>query len=288
LLSVTIDWLNLTFFDYYDENGEIRNGTREFILRYASYGTTVPTTSHNGYASASVDENGVSISWNDDRPEMGHHAVFSGSSLRNIVERNGVSPSQILSAARHSGGRIARLDIAIDLVDEPCDGASIFGALQTMGNRGTARTWREIKNNDGGYTLYVGSRESEKYIRIYNKAAEQHLPGKLWWRFEIETKGQVARAASVSLASTHNWAGVFDTIARAMLNPANCEAYEQFFSKDTIPIGIPKLERQTDRERWISEQVISAVAKHYIDHPESEAIERLRQTLDLIDRQKLL
>ena len=288
MLSTTIDWLNLTFLDYYDENGELSNGARDFILRYASAGTVVPSPAHNGYTAATTDENGVSVNWNDDRPEMGHHAILSGSALRHLVERCGVSPAAILESAVKSSGRIARLDIAIDLVGGQEDIREIYKILQTTGNRGTAVTWREISQNDGGYTLYVGARTSEKYIRIYDKAKEQGIPDLLWSRFEIETKGKVARACAVSLTRGDNWSGVFYTIARQMLRPQNSLAYEQFFSKDVVPIGLPKIERKSDRERWIEEQVISAVAKHYIDNPQSEAVQRLRQTLDLIERQKLL
>jgi hypothetical protein len=164
----------------------------------------------------------------------------------------------------------------------------IYKVLQATGNRGTAITWDERNKNDGGYTLYVGARTSEKYIRIYDKAKQQGLSDIVWSRFEIETKGMVARATAISLTRGDNWSGVFYTIARAMLRPQNCPAYEQFFSADVVPFGLPKIEKQTDRERWISEQVISAVAKHYIDHPDSEAIARLRDTLNLIDKQKLL
>ena len=50
---------------------------------------------------------------------------------------------------------------------------------------------RSKKNGRVGKTIYIGSRSSEKMIRIYDKAAEQNQEG-VWIRYEIETKGDFA------------------------------------------------------------------------------------------------
>ncbi len=286
LLTITIDWIAVTFKDFYDGNGELKNGAQEFIREFASDGTIVPTPPHNGYTTSTTDQNCVSVSWNDDRPEMGHHAVFSGSALRNLVERNGISSEAILRACITAHGNLTRLDIAKDLVGPQDDIKDIYKSLQQNGNRGTAITWNEINKNDGGYTLYIGARSSEKYIRIYNKAAESGLSDVIWSRFEIETKGKTARALATSLFNRASFCDVFDTVATAMVRPVQCRSYEQFFSDRNPAFALPKIERKADREAWIETQVLPAVAKHYIDNPNSEAVTRLIETLNLIDRQR--
>ena len=45
-----------------------------------------------------------------------------------------------------------------------------------------------------GWTVYIGSRSSEAFCRIYDKAAEQGRDGVHWVRFEFETKGAFADA----------------------------------------------------------------------------------------------
>jgi len=49
-----------------------------------------------------------------------------------------------------------------------------------------------------GETLYIGSRKSGRFWRIYNKALEQGIPGPLF-RIEIELKGDRARQAKMLL-----------------------------------------------------------------------------------------
>lgn len=286
MLTITIDWIAATFKDYYDGNGELSNGAEEFVRGYASHGAVVPSPAHNGYTAATTDENGVSVSWNNDRQEMGHHTIISGSALRNLFQYQGITSEEVLRACLTSHGNLTRLDLAKDLIGPQNDIAEIYQSLQQDNNRGTARGWNEINKHDGGYTLYVGARTSEKLIRIYNKAAESGLQDVIWSRFEIETKGTTARAVGASLLNTRDWGSVFDTIAKAMLRPVQCPAYEQFFTVGSVPIGLPKLEKKTDREAWIETQVLPAVAKHYVEHPDSEAIARLIATLQLIERQR--
>lgn len=286
MLTITIDWIAATFKDYYDGNGELRNGSEEFVRGYASNGAVVPTTAHNGYTASTTDENGVSVSWNDDRKEMGHHAIVSGSALRNLFQRQGISSEEVLRSCTAAHGNITRLDLAKDLIGPQDDIKAIYKALQLDGNRGTAQNWNEINGNDGGYTLYVGARTSEKFIRIYDKAAESGLSDVIWSRFEVETKGKVARAVGTSLLNSRSWGDVFDTVVKAMVRPFSCGAFEQFFSDRNPAIALPKIERTTDREAWIEKQVLPAVAKHYVEHPDSEAIARLIATLQLIDRKR--
>ncbi len=76
--------------------------------------------------------------------------------------------------------------------------------FETLG--GAARTTRPIlrfisSSNDGGDTLYIGSRKSEQMGRIYDKGAERRimsegeLGSRIYWRYEVELKGEKAREA---------------------------------------------------------------------------------------------
>lgn len=41
-------------------------------------------------------------------------------------------------------------------------------------------------------TWYIGGKESEMKLRIYNKAKEQKLNDKIWWRVEVQLRGKTA------------------------------------------------------------------------------------------------
>lgn len=280
MLSITIDWLAMTFKEFTRE-------TQTFIYGYASAPTVVSASPRNGYRAATTDENGVQVMWNPDRSEMGHHVIFSGSALRHIFERHGISSEAILRAASHAGASFTRLDLAKDAQDVQINLDRTWLELNSRSTHGQARTFGRIQSEDGGYTIYVGSRQSERFLRLYDKAIESKLSDRLWFRLEIETKGMVARAVAASLRSSHNWSGVFDGIVLGMVGEPESIGLEDFFSDGDVAVSLPKIERHSDREKWIESQVIAAVAAHYIDNPTSEAVTRLIATLQLIDRQRL-
>lgn len=278
-ITICIDWLSVTFKEH-------THDCEAFLCRYTRSNPTVSATPRFGYSDARTDAMGVLSLWHNDYAAMGLHEVFSGSTLRNLFERSGVASSEILESAIDAGGRITRLDLALDAQDEQISLSNIAAALNRGENTGTSRAFSEIKSNDSGHTIYVGSRQSEKFIRIYDKAAQEGLTGNDWKRFEIETKGDVSRALSHMLATNDDWGSVFTGLAKGMLTLRNCDDYAAWFLYNKVETGLPKIEKQTDREAWIDTQVTSAIAKHLIEHPDSVAVKRLMDTLNLIYKQQ--
>lgn len=102
------------------------------------------------------------------------------------------------------GGHLTRVDIAHDDFSGVSSAKGALEAYQagqcvtrsrcwewrTGGNRGP----EQVENG----TLYIGSRQSDTFTRIYNKAAEQKQRGKAvegpWTRFEVEYKRDRANA----------------------------------------------------------------------------------------------
>jgi len=276
MLTITLDWLAFTFKVYTHE-------AAVWIQLFASATDSMESAPTNGYRAAYTTTEGVSVMWNLDRPEMGYHVIISGSAIRNIVEKSDMDQKTLLQSVCDAGASITRLDLAKDLTGENVSLDKIYQALERKESVGTARTFSQIHSINGGNTVYVGSRQSEKFIRIYDKAAQSQLPGKLWFRFELETKGMVARALASLLTQEATWDGAFDRLARDMVDLPQSKDYKAFYASGIVEIGIPKLEKKTDREAWIEAQVIPAVLKHYTDNPNSKAIARLRDLLDLID-----
>lgn len=98
-------------------------------------------------------------------------------------------------------GRVARADFAMDdfrnlLQRDRILEAERNGELVTRWQRGIV----QVSNwTTGAWTLYLGSRHGEAYVRIYNKKVEQEGKGKTvdapyWVRFEMECKGAFADA----------------------------------------------------------------------------------------------
>lgn len=75
-----------------------------------------------------------------------------------------------------------------------------------------------VTNSDGGETLYIGSRTSQVFVRLYDKSAERgEEPGDVW-RYEIEYKKPVSQTVAemiMSLAGGDDsevWETINDTV----------------------------------------------------------------------------
>lgn len=276
MLSITLDWLSVTF-------KEQSHAREKFSNLFARAETIHPAKPTFGYTECTKDANGVLSMWNPDREEMGHHIIFAGSALRHLFQYSGVSQRGMVQAVSDAGGHITRLDVAKDLDGIPVNLENVYSAVKRGENQGTCRTVSKLESGTDGITVYMGSRQSEKFARIYNKRAQLGLTEGNWFRYELETKGLVARALAGLLVETDDWGAIFDGIALGMVDLPKCKEYGKFFSADTVPIGLPQLERQTNRESWIQLQVIPAIVEHYHEHRDSEAVRLLRQLLDFED-----
>jgi hypothetical protein len=280
-LSITLDWLAFTYKDMSRE-------AAKWIQLRASAENSVDCAPTNGYRAAYRTTQGIVIMWNLDRSEMGYHVIISGSAIRNIIDQQNVDQKTLLGEVCNTGASITRLDLAKDAQDAEISLDAIYGELESGRYTGTARTVSQLHSPNGGNTVYIGSRQSEKFIRIYDKAAQENLHDRLWCRFELECKGMVARALAVLLAKTDRWQDAFNEIALGMVDIEHSSDWKQFFMDESVPIGMPKLEKKSDREAWIASQVTPAVVKHFIEHADSKAVQWLRKTLDLIESQRKL
>lgn len=277
-VSITLDWLAFTF-------KESTHEAAKWLRVYASNNAGMAIAPTNGYRDAYRTQNGIVVQWNIDREEMGYHVIIAGSAIRHVLIDNELDQATLIQTVRDAGASITRLDLAKDLQGVNVSLDKIYTALEQKQSIGTARSFSQIHSIGGGNTVYVGSRQSEKFIRIYDKAAQMGLHGVFWYRYELETKGMVARALAALLCESANWASAFDTISRHMVDVPKCDDYQQFFLPGVVEIGIPKLEKKSDREAWIEKQVIPAVLKHVIEFPSSEAVNRLVALIELVKRQ---
>lgn len=137
---------------------------------------------------------------------------------------SGDSASVYFEPAFALADTVTRLDLAVTWRgDEPYPdlGHEFYGLAVAHHHEkpGSALPWT-VNDADGGFTAYIGKRESEYFCRIYNKEAQERKQmGKKYdgkydrcWRFELETK------ASVPMAVGKKWLGQDD-------RPAFTQAY---------------------------------------------------------------
>lgn len=132
----------------------------------------------------------------DGAPSMGVHVIISGKGCRIYETQNNLV--ELVKRIDKVNGRLTRIDIAID----DFTGKVIpFGRLKNDIIKANLVTkWKDSteiikrKNKTGqviGHTIYLGSRQSKIFFRLYDKAMQLDLET-IWTRLELEIKNSYA------------------------------------------------------------------------------------------------
>lgn len=200
------------------------------------------------------------IDWNDDRPEQRVMVTLTGQDLARM--RDTFSDVELLrDIAKIEGIRITRLDLATDTNDTRISPAELKKDWKTERFKTRAKMLSEIRKEgkEGeyqGHTVYIGSRQSEQFLRVYDKAAESGQEGHLT-RVELELKGHKAFEALHTIVRVGEAEGVF-------------AAYNRFFAwlnggwQDVVSNTSEKVEKlaqdKPDKHReWLLKVALPAV-----------------------------
>lgn len=100
---------------------------------------------------------------------------------------------------------------------------------------------KSLIQSDTGTTLYIGSRTSDTFWRLYDKT-ETHM------RCELETKGRMAKRLYMALCGGESIAGVWN---RILLRSKVPNVYVEYFCSHGEPAVLPDLTEPTDLESTI-------------------------------------
>ena len=200
---------------------------------------------------------------NDD---AGSHIILSGTALTTLSEK--ISPDKLIANLVGAQARFARIDLAIDVVGDVRANIPELHKRFLDGQCATkSRKISIVQSGADGHTMYVGGRTSERFIRIYNKAAERRANGEQsnadWIRIELELKGARANMCAKSIASPDNSVG--DVIAAHIKDFIDFEApwWGEATSGKSVEIQ-QSARKLTDTETWLLEQVAPAFARQLI------------------------
>lgn len=191
---------------------------------------------------------------------MGVHVMMTGNAMQKLVEV-GYNTVSLIPWCLEQRARITRLDLAIDVHEHPVDIVGLTRCKQLRGAEGSAKKWNLITGSDNGITLYIGSRKSEKFMRIYNKAAQMGLENVMWSRFELEIKQDTCRTianAIVQLPSgeiPHYVKGLM----RGLFNPID-ETYQKIMDGPSVYVSSTK-EASDSTLKWLYDSVAKTLAK---------------------------
>jgi len=131
------------------------------------------------------------------RTAMGLHVIYSGQCLQRLTSE-GIDTDDIIRNAAYFDARCTRIDVALDIIDGRNKVSNFQLACERAQCVTSSKTWRIMQGSEGGHTLYVGSRSSERMVRVYDKKAQlaakyEQTSYDNWVRIECEFKGDKAK-----------------------------------------------------------------------------------------------
>lgn len=140
----------------------------------------------------------------------GHYTVNNEFAL-GMAQASGDRAEETASVLKHlQPDGVSRLDLQVTISGTDVDLEGMYGRLSARG-----KTASLIRSNDGGETLYIGSRKSSRFVRVYRKTVRRD--GYEGVRFEVEFKKPLAKEAWLRLFS-HSVVGVILLAEIARIN----------------------------------------------------------------------
>lgn len=213
-----------------------------------------------GYAHAlKHTESGAIYLFGGHTPTMGNCIQVSGQTISALMDKSGLSSVPAIADMGIDGWKVTRVDVAIDCFNPMLRPRHIYAALDRKDTKSIFRSWREIaqKDLDKGHTVYGGGVESEKRIRIYDKAAESGADG-VWTRYEMVFSGERAREVWDSIHDCRTDEELLVIALRllgSMLDFPKWSEWRREFGTDTVHefTDIPR--QDSDTWKWLMKQV---------------------------------
>lgn len=259
-VSSTVDWLSFTVaWERVRKNDWLTHDGQEIACRRLletdkTFKRDIPL---HGYEDCWLSSDLGNARCMVSRPghSMGIHVQLPGQALAAI----GVAKA--LRICRELGGSVSRIDIASDCKGQS-EASDVYGAHISKSMITRAQKVNMVIGTEGN-TVYVGSRTSERFLRVYDKAAQMGLKGENWTRIEMECKGERAKW----IASYVQDAGV-DCIGGLIRDFVSCpmvDWYEDALTRVGVDIGPPQPKKMTDTRKWLMTTVAKTLAKETRD-----------------------
>ncbi len=213
----------------------------------------------HGYEDAWTTRDGGAARVMVSRPghEMGIHVQLPGQALAKL------DPLRAMANMRFWQGRPTRIDLAADVRGES-DPEDLYAMLEDKFVITRAQKYTRLTGTTGS-TVYVGSRASEKFLRVYDKAAQTKTDGN-WTRIELECKGGYAGYAAQQVGELGYTA--IGPIIRAFVDAPDLPWYHDALTREQTDIGAPQAKKMTDTRRWLMETCAKTLAKETREDPE--------------------
>lgn len=221
---------------------------------------TVEATPFYGYRSAlqHVPSGGV-LFFNPHAANMGVLTQWTGKPMSYVMDTVDLCSPLALRRMGFGTWVATRIDIAIDVMEGDISPADVMSKKKAGRAKTKLRNWNENKaeKHGEGHTVYAGSTKSQRFVRVYDKAAEAGLRAN-WTRFEMVF--QEERAMQIWKQLQHiNDNGALMTFAKSLLmsliNFPEWKAWQKAFGVDSVYEWEEIPRKDADKWQWLITQV---------------------------------
>ena len=261
-----IDWMAATLPDPCDSVENLKIVASRLTLTGADQWT--PTKPLHGYEIAARHSTGLKVMTG--RSDMGTHLIAPGSALAEL-QKGGPDPSTLAAHILGMNGRFSRIDLALDAINSKIDFLKSFRAIDAGLAETKATSYLLVQSNDKGWTLYVGSRTSDRFLRMYNKYAEVKRKAPVpegcedWVRFELSASHAWARTFA-DLASRRELVLFVPAAIREFVFLPTEKHWQSCLSGSATGAGVSRTALR-DTRWWLLNSVTKTLAREVVNDP---------------------
>lgn len=198
-----------------------------------------------------------------EREDMGTHVYATGSALSGLTDRHD-GYERLMSLIDTITP--ARLDLAVDSDRDFSEGFEFAAKRGKLTTR--AKKWSVIQSQENGRTVYIGSRQSGQFLRVYNKASQMGLSNDTWTRIELESKGKAAIAAK-GVVMANGIASAAQSLIRGF---CDCDIPEWREAFQCEPLYVSSNKGKGNTRDWIMNQCAPAF-KRLVDEGDTTLLD---------------
>lgn len=251
-ISFSLDWLTCTF----DWDGKT-DPLKSVPLESNEY--TEPSSKRSYTDTLTCDTH--SVSFNPEHPEQKVMLQLTGLQF-DAFRKAGGCEKTLMGQCVEKRGIFKRVDYAVDLFDTeglPHDVKLAWECSQLLTiAKQVGLIEYSTREESKGATVYIGSRSSERMVRIYDKAKQKGLKID-WLRVELEAKGDRANQLG-HLISTRGVITAGNSMLADVIEWSDIPWLNAIWTGDFDIIDINAIGRpETDRDKWLRTVVVPVV-----------------------------
>ena len=202
---------------------------------------------------------------------------------RAIIQASGSMAARYWQSIAALADNVSRVDIEVDCElwePDPDLPNAYYDYVERHSVK--ARKYTLIDATIGGKTLYVGSRSSDQFGRVYDKSAQSRngKPPGSTWRYEIEFKSKLANEVSKRLLDLYNLKTLEDFysgIVGTVFDWFNTREVHPVFERSHESVGRIRVDIDHSKGKiaWLRDQVSPTVRRLILSGEGMAAIEAL-------------